>query len=102
VADFRGDGKLDLATGSPSGISVLLGNGDGSFQVPVKYSACGAVNVVIAGDFNGDGKLDLVGSTGDICVLLGRGDGTFGSPSSYAVGAGPRQIAAGPSTATAG
>ena len=75
VADFNGDGKLDLAVGgspvSGSGVSVLLGNGDGTFQAPL--NAPGGAPLAAA-DFNLDGKLDLFAG-GD--VLLGNGDGTF-------------------------
>ena len=64
VADFNGDGKLDLALGSPLsnglGVSVLLGNGNGTFQTAVNYNS-GAVfgNTFAVGDFNGDGAPDL-------------------------------------------
>jgi hypothetical protein len=101
VADFNGDGKLDLATctGAIGGaISILLGNGDGSFQEPMNYAAGSGPVAVIAGDFNGDGKLDLAVSdinTNLVSLLLGRGDGTFENPSTHPVGASPRQLAAG-------
>src|SRR2546426_300976 len=68
VGDFNGDGHPDLAVPNaaqagpvlPSGtMSILLGNGDGSFQPAVSYSVGDAPNSVAVGDFNGDGKLDL-------------------------------------------
>ncbi|WNG18556.1 FG-GAP-like repeat-containing protein [Cystobacter fuscus] len=82
VADFNGDGKLDIATANFVGstVSILLGNGDGTFQSAVTYLMLGTPNSVAAADLNGDGKLDLV--TGNyngrnVGVLLGNGDGTF-------------------------
>lgn len=87
VADFRGDGQLDLAiadfSGAP-GVTVLLGNGDGTFEGGVTYTSDFAIWAT-AGDFNGDGKPDLIVSnfsyngysTGSVSVLLGNGDGTF-------------------------
>jgi len=85
--DFNGDGRQDLAV-TGNGFSVLLGNGDGTFQSPVIYSYPLGVPLAV-GDFNGDGKLDLVvggqlgsgGSGGNnVNVLLGNGDGTFQAP----------------------
>ena len=63
VADFNGDGKLDLVVGGANSdnvnvVSVLLGNGDGTFQAAVNYGA-GTGGPVAVGDFNGDGRLDL-------------------------------------------
>jgi hypothetical protein len=95
IADLNGDGKPDLAVvEGDSMFSVLLGNGDGTFQAPVSYSSGGpyASSVAIA-DLNGDGKLDVVfagnvaGRGGVVGVLLGNGDGTFQTPVSYSTGA---------------
>jgi hypothetical protein len=86
VADFNGDGKLDLAVANVNGsannsLSVLLGNGDGTFRPHVDYAAFGEPFTVVAADLNRDGKLDLVTandtSPGGVSVLLGNGDGTF-------------------------
>lgn len=83
VADFNGDGNLDVAVpdSGASDMVLLLGNGDGTFHtgatVPTGsfpgYSAVG-------GDFNNDGKADaLLTDSGDakVSLLLGNGDGTF-------------------------
>jgi FG-GAP-like repeat/Cep192 domain 4 len=93
VGDFNGDGKLDLAAGwvnaeqaSEAVVNVFLGNGDGTFQPGVPYSAgAGAGGPVGLGDFNGDGKLDLVGVGSAVAsfLLLGNGDGTLQPPIQY-------------------
>lgn len=89
VADFNGDGKLDLATSNiaSGNVSILLGNGDGTFQAAVNFDS-GLTNPVAlaTGDFNNDGKLDLAIfqagapstlTTGALSILLGKGDGSF-------------------------
>lgn len=98
VADFNGDGKLDLAVSDYNGndVSVLLGNGDGTFQTAVNYSAGTNPTSVAVADLNGDGNLDLVVSnqtcpggacgTAVVSVLLGNGDGTFQSHLDYPAG----------------
>jgi hypothetical protein len=86
VADFNGDGKLDIVTAdedlNPSTVSVYLGNGDGTFKTPPITSDTTSFNEFIAvGDFNGDGKPDIVViENPNISILLGNGDGTFGPP----------------------
>ena len=64
IADFNGDGKLDIACGASD--FLLLGNGDGTFQpvLPLGFEGTG----IAAGDFNGDGRPDL--AVGGVAVLL--------------------------------
>jgi dienelactone hydrolase len=106
VGDFNGDGKLDLAVAhiDSNSLSILLGNGDGTFQAPVNYAVPAGPSSVTIGDFNRDGKLDLAvalfkvngTATGtDISVLLGNGDGTFQAPMSYTTGKAPISVAVG-------
>lgn len=81
-ADFNGDGKLDLAVSDFDAqmTSILLGNGDGTFQ---SHRDVFPGDVLVAvGDFNGDGKPDLVLSFGgtQLGIALGNGDGTFRTP----------------------
>lgn len=106
VADVNADGKPDLIVasgcpdiqdqGPPGSISVLLGNGDGTFRPPVNYYSGGvdAASVRVA-DVNGDGKPDLLVANecsddscpnGVVAVLLGNGDGTFQAAVTYDAG----------------
>jgi hypothetical protein len=77
TADVTGDGKLDLLLANPysssSPVSLLLGNGDGTFQTA--QTLPGVSGSVTVADLNGDGKPDLIDSKGH--VFLGNGDGTF-------------------------
>jgi len=74
--DFNADGKLDLAAASATGIGILLGNGDGTFQ-PTRMVSSTAAQRLVAGDVNLDGKLDLIATGAQTLVFLGNGDGTF-------------------------
>jgi hypothetical protein len=83
AADFNGDGRLDLAAANSGNntVSVLLGNGDGTFQAARTYGAGNSPYSLLAVDLNGDGKTDLVALNGShLSVLLGNGDGTFQPP----------------------
>ena len=81
AVDFNRDGNLDLAVANSlsSYASILLGNGDGTFRAgPQSPPLQAAATFVATGDFNGDGKADLVTiGSGYISVLLGNGNGTF-------------------------
>ena len=105
VGDFNGDGKLDLAVANiaagnigPGSVSVLLGNGDGTFQTALDYGVGSNPNSVAVGDFNGDGKLDLVvanTTSNSVSTLLGNGDGTFQTAVDFGVGSIPYWAAVG-------
>jgi hypothetical protein len=81
IGDFNGDGKQDFAgnvLSSNPWIQVCLGNGDGTFRFGGQFDQGIQHKLVLPGDFNNDGKLDLVASDQNgISVLLGNGDGTF-------------------------
>jgi len=102
VGDFNADGKLDLAVANNNSnlsgtVSILLGNSDGTFQMHVDYPVGMGPYSVAVGDFNRDGKLDLVvanyPSVFTVSVLLGNGDGTFQSQVTYPVGRQPTSVA---------
>ena len=87
VADFNGDGKLDIAVtdSNLNAISVLLGNGDGTFHAPVNTPATFAPGPISAADFNRDGRVDVLLASAtqvdqNVYVLPGNGNGTFGTP----------------------
>lgn len=83
VGDYNQDGVLDIATANVANhIEMFLGNGDGTFSQGGQIYA--PMTGVVAGDFNGDGKLDLIGFATNnygtefqFRILLGNGDGTF-------------------------
>ncbi len=82
AGDFNRDGKLDLVISNcgSNTVSILLGNGDGTFRAHIDYSTGNNPGGVAVADLNGDGKLDLVvpnQGSGTVSVLLGNGDGTF-------------------------
>ncbi len=91
TGDFNADSKQDIITTNSGGtVSVLLGNGDGTFASHVDYAVGSAPKGMASADFNGDGKADIAVanvSSGNVSVLLGVGDGTFGSAVNYATGA---------------
>ncbi len=109
VGDFNGDGRQDLAIanqncesafscGANGSVSILLGNGDGTFQPQIVIASVTQPSSIAIGDFNADGKPDLVISNGtlnSIIVLLGNGDGTFQAPVAYSTPSAATSVAAG-------
>ncbi|MBZ5705192.1 MAG: FG-GAP-like repeat-containing protein [Acidobacteriia bacterium] len=99
VGDFVGNGKQDLAVAcSGTGtVAVLLGVGDGTFTLPVQYTAGTGPSGVAAADFSGDGKIDLAVSnatSANVSILLGVGNGTFQTHVDYPVGKNPFSVVA--------
>ncbi len=90
TGDFNNDGKQDVIelNSSVAAVTVILGNGDGSFQAGVNSSAGGFGAQFHLADVNRDGNLDvLTNQSSAIDVLYGNGDGSFQLPRAYAVGA---------------
>ena len=86
LADLNEDGNLDLVTAShTSGVVVLFGHGDGTFEAAPDIKVAPG-DVVRTADLNGDGHTDLVAAGDQLAVLLGKGDGTFSAPAFLAAG----------------
>ena len=95
MGDFNGDGRPDLAVANfnSGNVSVLLGNGNGTFQAAQNFTAGSYSYSVVAGDFNGDGRPDLAVAnfwSNRGSVLLGNGNGTFQDAQSFGTGIAPR------------
>jgi len=100
TGDFNRDGKMDVATVNQGSndVSILLGNGNGTFRSPINFPVGHSPAGLLAVDLTSNGILDLVTANktdNTVSVLLGRGDGTFRSAVSYAAGAGPVALAFG-------
>jgi len=100
AGDFNLDGHFDLAVTTDFGVSILLGVGDGTFNLTAgsPIPADSFPNAVAVADFNGDQIPDLAvtnGFTNDVSILIGNGDGTFQPAANFGVGFLPSSIAAG-------
>lgn len=106
TGDFNSDDIEDLTVAnfgtspqySDSRVSVLLGNGDGTFQAPSALVAGRGPNSVVVADFNQDGKQDVAAANVaslNVSVFLGNGDGSFRSASNFAAGPGPNSLVLG-------
>jgi len=99
TTQFTNSGQMDLAVATGDNtVSILLGNGTGTFPTHVQYGVPGYPVAIAHGDFTGSGVQDL--ATADqyisqVSVLLGNGDGTFQTEVSYPTGAEPLAIAVG-------
>jgi len=105
TADFNKDGKLDLAVANrdSNSVTILLGNGDGTFTAATGSPIAGfnGPNSLAVADFNKDGNLDLAVSNGrdnvgsaSVTILLGNGNGTFGAGSAFSASAFPQEVIA--------
>src|SRR5262249_42660599 len=108
AADVNGDGFLDIVESNfystdtrpqpPSTVSVLLGNGDGSFQLPQEFAVGAGPQALAVADGNGDGRVDLLVAKyydDTVSVLIGNGDGTFQGQTVVKVGTNPSSVAVG-------
>jgi hypothetical protein len=104
AVDLNGDGLADLVTSnsgccsSSPNVSVYLSNGNGTFQTPTDYSTGSFPLGVATGDFNEDGKPDLVtanSNAANLSILLGDGNGGFLPPSLVAIGFGALSVQTG-------
>ena len=100
IGDINGDGQPDLAVANENShnVSVLIGQGNGTFGAATNFAAAWNPYSVAIGDFNGDSKLDLAVTNfgyNSVAVLLGQENGTFGAATNFPAGAGPYSVAIG-------
>jgi FG-GAP-like repeat len=105
VADFNGDGNVDVAVSvtTTNSVAVLLGNGDGTFGPAVNYGVGSSPQGITVADVNQDGKPDVISADecgddpncrdGTVSVLLGKGDGSFEPRLTFAEGLFPLSVA---------
>ncbi len=102
LADVNGDSipdmiVADIGSNSPGQVLVFLGAAGGTFKLAATYPAHTAPISIAAGDFNGDGKLDLAvanNDSGDISIFLNQGDGAFQPARNLPATTNPASVAA--------
>jgi subtilisin-like proprotein convertase family protein len=100
IADLNNDSKPDLAVTNQvsNDVTVMIGNGDGTFSPRPSIAVGGSPYAIAAGRFNGDANMDLVtvlSASNSVAVSLGNGDGSFATPTYFNVGPNPISIAVG-------
>ena len=87
AADLNADSRPDLAGAGANAVSVMLGNGDGTFRAKTDFPVGTQTQAVAAGDFNSDGKMDLVVTLNSpqfsLALLTGTGTGSFNAPTFF-------------------
>src|ERR671919_423632 len=87
AADFNRDSRPDLAGAGANAVSVMLGNGDGTFRPKTDFPVGTQTQAVAAGDFNSDSRVDLVVTLNSpqfsLALLTGTGTGTFNAPTFF-------------------
>ena len=87
AADLNGDGRVDLAGAGGNDVSVMLGNGDGTFRPKTDFPIGMQTQAVAAGDFNSDGRVDLMVTLNtpqlSLALLTGTGTGSFNAPTFF-------------------
>src|SRR5215208_1319878 len=87
AADLNGDSKPDLAGAGANAVSDMLGNGDGTFRPKTDFPLGMQTQAVAAGDFNSDGRVDLMVTLDtpqfSLALLSGTGTGTFNAPTFF-------------------
>ncbi len=102
VGDFYGDGHLDFVTANSgsNNVTVVRGNGDGTFRSAVSYGTDTAPVSVAVADMNGDGRLDIITANNggdDVSILFQNPDGSYpiNSPLIFPAGLTPTAVVVG-------